>query len=112
MGDELAAEGFTRLTYEIADIDGGYCRLTVTHDLTGAPGLAGVVGGGAEDQGGGGGWAWVLSDLKSLGLHPGLSLHASASSTTAAAATPSPAACGPDTRSPSTARASRSVDAG
>ena len=66
MSDEMAAEGFTRLTYEIADIDGGYCRLTVTHDLTGAPGLAGLVGGGAEDQGGGGGWAWVLSDLKSL----------------------------------------------
>jgi uncharacterized protein YndB with AHSA1/START domain len=66
MDDALAAEGFTRLTYEIDEIEGGYCKLTVVHDLAGAPGLAHVVGGGIEDQGGGGGWAWILSDLKSL----------------------------------------------
>jgi hypothetical protein len=30
------------------------------------PKLAVIVGGGAESQGAGGGWAWVLSDLKSL----------------------------------------------
>jgi hypothetical protein len=41
-------------------------KLTVTHELEGAPRLSLVVGGGLEDTGAGGGWAWVLSDLKSL----------------------------------------------
>jgi activator of Hsp90 ATPase-like protein len=62
----MAAEGFTRLTYEIEEGQGGVTKLTVTHDLTGAPRLAHLVRGGMEDQGAGGGWAWVLSDLKSL----------------------------------------------
>ena len=68
MDPEIAAEGFTRLTYEIETIQGGASRLTVTHDLERAPRLALVVSGGLEDrgEGGGGGWAWVLSDLKSL----------------------------------------------
>jgi hypothetical protein len=66
MDDELKAEGFTRLTYEIEEIEGGATRLTVTHDLTGAPALASMVAGESEDAGAGGGWAWVLSDLKSL----------------------------------------------
>ena len=64
------AEGFTRLTWEISDIDeAGVCRLTVTHDLAGAPATAALVDGSfAEANGGegGGGWAWVLSNLKSL----------------------------------------------
>jgi uncharacterized protein YndB with AHSA1/START domain len=66
MDPATAAEGFTRLTYEIREIDGGYCKLTVMHDLAGAPGLAGMVAGNQEEHGAGGGWAWVLSDLKSL----------------------------------------------
>jgi uncharacterized protein YndB with AHSA1/START domain len=66
MDAEMAAEGFTRLTYEIEEIDGGASKLTVTHDLTGAPGVAKLVAGEAEGAGAGGGWAWVLSDLKSL----------------------------------------------
>jgi hypothetical protein len=66
MDPESAPEGFTRLTYEIAETSGGVCRLTVTHELENAPRLALVVGGGLEDTGAGGGWAWVLSDLKSL----------------------------------------------
>jgi uncharacterized protein YndB with AHSA1/START domain len=68
MDPGLAAEGFTRLTYEIKEIDEGYCSLTVVHDLTGAPNLALLVSGANEDQGqgGGGGHAWILSDLKSL----------------------------------------------
>ena len=66
MDPESAPEGFTRLTYEIAETNGGVCRLTVTHELENAPRLALVVGGGLEDTGAGGGWAWVLSDLKSL----------------------------------------------
>ncbi|MDX6519519.1 MAG: hypothetical protein QOF08_124, partial [Gaiellales bacterium] len=41
-------------------------RLTVIHDLEGAPKMALLVAGGMEEQGAGGGWSWVLSDLKSL----------------------------------------------
>jgi uncharacterized protein YndB with AHSA1/START domain len=68
MDPAAAAEGFTKLTYEIKQIQDGYCSLTVIHDLEGAPGLALLVSGAYEDQGegGGGGHAWVLSDLKSL----------------------------------------------
>jgi uncharacterized protein YndB with AHSA1/START domain len=67
MDDDLKAEGFTRLTYELVETD-GVTRLTVTHDLTGAPKLAVLTSGEADDQpgAGGGGWPWVLSDLKSL----------------------------------------------
>lgn len=66
MDPGLAAEGFTRLTYEIAEGQGGVTRLTVTHDLDGAPRLAALVGGGMEETGAGGGWSWVLSGLKTL----------------------------------------------
>ena len=41
-------------------------KLTLTHELDGAPGLATLMSGGLEEMGAGGGWAWVLSDLKSL----------------------------------------------
>jgi len=66
MDPELAAEGFTRLTYEIEPSDTGVTRLTVTHDLSGAPRLASLVAGEHEGQGAGGGWSWVLSGLKTL----------------------------------------------
>jgi uncharacterized protein YndB with AHSA1/START domain len=66
MDPGLEAEGFTRLTYEIAEVEHGGCRLTVTHELEGAPGLAALVAGAQEATGAGGGWAWVLSDLKTL----------------------------------------------
>jgi uncharacterized protein YndB with AHSA1/START domain len=66
MDARLAAEGFTRLTYEIEPDKGGVTKLTVTHDMENAPGLFVVVGGGMEKQGAGGGWAWVLSGLKTL----------------------------------------------
>ncbi|HLM04078.1 MAG TPA: SRPBCC domain-containing protein [Blastococcus sp.] len=68
MSPDAAADGFTQLTYEISEVAPGVSRLTVTHDVTGAPSLAAVVAGAYEDQGGGGGggWAWILSDLKSL----------------------------------------------
>jgi uncharacterized protein YndB with AHSA1/START domain len=66
MDPESAPEGFTRVTFDIAETNGGVCRLTVTHELENAPRLALVVGGALEDTGAGGGWAWVLSDLKSL----------------------------------------------
>ncbi|WP_348533281.1 SRPBCC domain-containing protein [Kitasatospora sp. MAA4] len=67
MDPEAAAEGFTRLSYDITPA-GGATRLTVVHELTGAPKLAAMVSGAGEDAGtgGGGGWSWILSDLKSL----------------------------------------------
>lgn len=73
MDPALAAEGFTRLTYEIEASEGGVTKLTVTHDLEGAPKLAALVAGEMEDQGAGGGWSWILSGLKSL-LETGTSL--------------------------------------
>jgi uncharacterized protein YndB with AHSA1/START domain len=56
---EAANESESRVTWEIEAHDGGYSKLTVTHDeLEGAPrtaqGVAGV------------GWMWVLSGLKTL----------------------------------------------
>ena len=68
MDPQIAAEGFTRLTYEIKDMGKGVSRLTLTHDVTGAPALGQLVSGAFDDSGtgGGGGWSWILSDLKSL----------------------------------------------
>jgi uncharacterized protein YndB with AHSA1/START domain len=66
MDPEIAEEGFTRLTFEIAEGKGGVSKLTVTHELEGAPKLAVLLSGGLEEMGAGGGWSWVLSDLKSL----------------------------------------------
>jgi len=63
--DETKAEGFTRITWEVVPTPGGFTRLTVTHDLTGAPLAAGMVTSKFSGQGGGG-WNWILSDLKSL----------------------------------------------
>jgi uncharacterized protein YndB with AHSA1/START domain len=66
MDSDLEAEGFTRLSYEIEEGEAGVSKLTVIHDLDGAPKLAPMVAGELEDTGAGGGWAWILSDLKSL----------------------------------------------
>jgi uncharacterized protein YndB with AHSA1/START domain len=66
MNDDMAAEGFTRLTYEISERDGGLSRLTVVHELEGAPRLASLMAGEWEDQGAGGGWNFILSGLKTL----------------------------------------------
>ena len=66
MDPEMAAEGFTRLTYEIQEGEGGVTKLTVTHDLADAPRLAAIVGGALDAEGAGGGWGWILSDLKTL----------------------------------------------
>ncbi|GAA0530402.1 SRPBCC domain-containing protein [Paractinoplanes ferrugineus] len=67
MDPSTAAEPFTTVTYEIEDarMQPGVCKLTVTHELTGAPATAAMVAG-TEDSGAGGGWAWILSDLKTL----------------------------------------------
>jgi uncharacterized protein YndB with AHSA1/START domain len=66
MDPDLAAEGYSRLTYEIAEGHDGVSKLTVVHEVEGKPGLAAVLSGGMEETGAGGGWNWVLSDLKSL----------------------------------------------
>jgi hypothetical protein len=66
MDPGLKAEGFTRLTHEIEALDGGVTKLTIIHELEGAPTPAAMVGGEHEAEGAGGGWAWVLSDLKSV----------------------------------------------
>ena len=66
MDPGLQAEGFTRLSYEIEPTERAGTRLTVIHELEGAPTLAAMVAGEHEAEGAGGGWAWVLSDLKSL----------------------------------------------
>jgi uncharacterized protein YndB with AHSA1/START domain len=66
MTPEMAAEGFTRLTYEIEPVRGGVTKLTVTHDVTGAPIWAAVLRGEHESSGAGGGWNEILSGLKTL----------------------------------------------
>ncbi len=66
MTPELAAEAYTKLTIEIEPVRGGVTRLTLTHDVTGAPGLASLVAGEHEPHGAGGGWNEVLSGLKTL----------------------------------------------
>jgi uncharacterized protein YndB with AHSA1/START domain len=76
MDPAMAAQGFTRVTYDIEERKNGVTRLTLTHELEGAPMLAVLMSGGMEDQGAGGGWSWVLSGLKTL-LETGDSLDAS-----------------------------------
>jgi uncharacterized protein YndB with AHSA1/START domain len=66
MTPELAAEAFTRLTFELDPVRGGVTRVTVTHDVTGAPMWAAVLRGDHEANGAGGGWNEVLDGLKTL----------------------------------------------
>jgi uncharacterized protein YndB with AHSA1/START domain len=68
MDPAAAAEGFSRLTWEIEGPgQDGVCRLTVTHELAGMPSLYAMTSGDNEFGAmGGGGWPWILSDLKSL----------------------------------------------
>ena len=61
----MKAEGFTRVTWEIEKVSAGFSRLTVIHELEGAPIMAGMVASKFSEMGTGG-WAWILSDLKSL----------------------------------------------
>jgi uncharacterized protein YndB with AHSA1/START domain len=66
MDPTMAAEGFTRLTWEIEETRGGVSKLTVVHDVDGAPQIAALISGAMEDQGAGGGWVAILSSLKTL----------------------------------------------
>jgi uncharacterized protein YndB with AHSA1/START domain len=71
---EMKAEGFTHLTWEIAQAAQGFARLTVSHGVEGAPIMAGMVTSKFSELGTGG-WSWILSDLKSL-LETGATLGA------------------------------------
>ena len=46
----MAAEGFTRLTYEIVEGEGGVSRLTVIHELDGDADHAAMVAGELQDR--------------------------------------------------------------
>ena len=70
-GPPVSDEPTTRLTWEITPAGYGGTKLTVTHELDGAPITAGLVSG--VDAMGGGGWPFMLSDLKTL-LETGSSL--------------------------------------
>jgi uncharacterized protein YndB with AHSA1/START domain len=71
---DVVVEGFTRVTWDIEEESiGGLCKLTVTHDLEGAPKHAAMVVGVGPLEQGGGGWPFILSDLKSV-LETGESL--------------------------------------
>ncbi len=64
---ETIAEGTRTLTWDLHEDDHGVTSVTVVHDLTAAPKTRlFVTGTGDPSEGGGGGWAWILSDLKSL----------------------------------------------
>ena len=67
----LAGEPFGRLTWEISPDERGFTKLTLTHELDGAPTAAALVSGSVPMAGGG--WPFVLSDLKTL-LETGTSL--------------------------------------
>jgi uncharacterized protein YndB with AHSA1/START domain len=66
MAPELADDAVGTLTYELEEQQSGVTRLTLIHELEGAPATATMVSSDADPDSGGGGWAWVLSDLKSL----------------------------------------------
>ena len=71
--EDIAAET-TRVTYDIDEDDNGVTRLTVTHEVEGAPITAAQIGlSDARLHEGGGGWPMILSDLKTL-LETGESL--------------------------------------
>ena len=65
VSEEMKAEGFTRVTWEIEQVHAGFSRLTVMHELEGAPIMAGMVASKFSEQGTGG-WAWILSDMKTV----------------------------------------------
>jgi len=62
-GPPITDEAVTTLTWEIGEAYGA-TKVTLTHELEGAPLTAGLVSGSVPEMGGG--WPWVLSDLKSL----------------------------------------------
>ena len=63
---EMTDEGHSTVTWDIHPEHDGITRLTVIHDVTDRPVIAAVVSNDEPLNQGGGGWAWILSDLKSL----------------------------------------------
>lgn len=64
---EQVAERHTTVTFDIEPENDVLTRLTITHDVEGAPLMAAMVAGDAGKlTEGGGGWPWILSDLKTL----------------------------------------------
>jgi uncharacterized protein YndB with AHSA1/START domain len=63
-GPEIDAEGPRTVTWDIEEQLPGVVRLTVTHDVTGAPLTAAQVNGDLPNAGGG--WPMIMSDLKTL----------------------------------------------
>jgi predicted lactoylglutathione lyase/uncharacterized protein YndB with AHSA1/START domain len=63
-GPPVADEPATRLTWELETAGDQGTRLTLTHELEGAPMTAGLVAGAVPEMGGG--WAFMLGDLKTL----------------------------------------------
>jgi uncharacterized protein YndB with AHSA1/START domain len=64
--DDVKAEGPTRVTFDIEEDDEGFTRLTVTHELEGAPLTAAQLTVEGRLHEGAGGWTWILSSLKTL----------------------------------------------
>jgi uncharacterized protein YndB with AHSA1/START domain len=62
---DMKEEGFTHITWEIEQAAPGFSRLTVTHDVEGAPTMAAMIASKFSQQGTGG-WNWILSDMKTL----------------------------------------------
>ena len=63
--EESKAEGFTRVTWEIEKVHSNFSRLRVIHDVEGAPMMAAMISSKFSEEGTGG-WAWILSDMKTL----------------------------------------------
>jgi uncharacterized protein YndB with AHSA1/START domain len=61
---DIAAEPATILTWELEEAQPGVTKVTVSHELEGAPRVAALVTGSVPEAGGG--WPFVLSDLKTL----------------------------------------------
>ena len=70
--ETTSAEAVTRLSLELEDTSEGVVKLTLTHELDGAPVTAALVSGAMPNTGGG--WSFVLSDLKTL-LETGTALN-------------------------------------
>ena len=68
---EMTAEEPATLTYEITPLRDGVTLVTLVHEAPASPLCAAMVSG--DEPSSGGGWAWVLSDLKTL-LETGSSL--------------------------------------
>jgi len=64
--EEIAAEGPTRVTFDIEEDDVGVTRVTVTHEMENAPRTEEQITSAARITEGGGGWTLILSDLKTL----------------------------------------------